>query len=70
MPPSLRYYDTGSVYESDEAASFTKRLIFSGWALVPKVVSVAGQLRGRAPGLRRPRATATPPSTAGGAASG
>ena len=39
MPPSLRYYDTGSVYESDEALSFTKRLIFSGWALVPKVVS-------------------------------
>lgn len=39
IPPSLRYYDTGSVYESPEAASFTKRLIFSGWALVPKVVS-------------------------------
>lgn len=39
VPPSLRYYDTGSVYETDEAMSFTKRLIFSGWALVPKVVS-------------------------------
>lgn len=39
MPPSLRYYDTGSAYESEEAASFTKRLIFSGWMLVPKVVS-------------------------------
>lgn len=39
IPPSLRYYETGSVYESEEAASFTKRLIFSGWALVPKVVS-------------------------------
>lgn len=39
VPPSLRYYDTGSVYESDGASSFTKRLIFSGWALVPKVVS-------------------------------
>jgi hypothetical protein len=35
----LRYYDTGSVYDSAEARSFTKRLIFSGWALVPKVVS-------------------------------
>ena len=39
VPPSLRYYDTGSVYESTEAAGFTKRLIFSGWAVVPKVVS-------------------------------
>ena len=39
MPPSLRYYDAGSVYETDEALSFTKRLIFSGWALVPKVIS-------------------------------
>ena len=39
IPPSMRYYDTGSVYESREAASLTKRLIFSGWAVVPKVVS-------------------------------
>ena len=29
IPPSLRYYDTGSVYESAEAVRFTKRLIFS-----------------------------------------
>ena len=39
VPPSIRYYDTGSVYESEEALGFTKRLIFSGWAVVPKVVS-------------------------------
>ena len=39
IPPSMRYYDAGSAYESAEAASFTKRLIFSGWAVVPKVVS-------------------------------
>lgn len=39
IPPSMRYYDAGSVYESPEAASFTKRLIFSGWSVVPKVVS-------------------------------
>ena len=39
IPPSMRYYDTGSVYESREAASLTKRLIFSGWAVVPKVIS-------------------------------
>ena len=39
IPPSMRYYDTGSVYEAPEAADFTKRLIFSGWTVVPKVVS-------------------------------
>ncbi|MYB03505.1 MAG: hypothetical protein F4011_00150 [Acidimicrobiaceae bacterium] len=39
VPASMRYYDAGSVYESPEAAGFTKRLIFSGWTVVPKVVS-------------------------------
>ncbi|MXV97627.1 MAG: hypothetical protein F4126_05690 [Acidimicrobiaceae bacterium] len=39
VPPSMRYYDTGSVYESPEATGFTKRLIFSGWTVVPKAVS-------------------------------
>ena len=39
IPPSIRYYDAGSVYESAEATGFTKRLIFSGWTVVPKVVS-------------------------------
>ena len=39
VPPSLRYYDTASVYESADAAGFTKRLLFSGWTVVPKVVS-------------------------------
>ena len=39
LPPSIRYYDTGSVYESAGALRFTKRLIFSGWRVVPKVVS-------------------------------
>ena len=39
VPPSMRYYDTGSVYESPQATRFTKRLIFSGWTVVPKVVS-------------------------------
>ena len=39
VPPSIRYYDTGSVYESEETLGFTKRLIFSGWHVVPKVVS-------------------------------
>ena len=35
----MRYYDAGSVYETPEATKFTKRLIFSGWTVVPKVVS-------------------------------
>ena len=39
IPPSLRYYDTGSIYETEEAGELTKRLIFSGWAFVPKVIS-------------------------------
>jgi len=39
VPPSRRYYDTGSVYESEEATSFTKRLIFSGWSVVPRAVA-------------------------------
>ena len=39
VPASMRYYDAGSVYESPEASGFTKRLIFSGWTVVPKVVS-------------------------------
>lgn len=39
VPPSIRYYNTGSVYEEPESLAFTKRLIFSGWQVVPKVVS-------------------------------
>ena len=39
IPPSMRYYRSGSIYESAESARLTKRLIFSGWAVVPKVVS-------------------------------
>ncbi len=39
VPPSVRYYHTGSVYESEGAQRFTKRLMFSGWRVAPKVVS-------------------------------
>jgi hypothetical protein len=46
LPLSLRYYDAGSVYESDAAMRFTKRLIFSGWAVVPKVVSALVSFEG------------------------
>ncbi len=40
LPPSLPYYTAGTNYETEEARSFTKRLVFSGWAVVPKVISV------------------------------
>lgn len=39
VPPSLPYYRADSAYERPESASLTKRLVFSGWAVVPKVVS-------------------------------
>ena len=39
IPPSLRYYDSGSIYESEAARSFTKRVIFSGWTVVPKAIA-------------------------------
>ncbi|MEZ5281753.1 MAG: helicase-related protein [Acidimicrobiales bacterium] len=39
LPPSLPYWSSGSVYDSDEARRFTKRLVFSGWTVVPKVIS-------------------------------
>lgn len=39
LPPALPYYVTGGIFETPEAKEFTKRLIFSAWNLVPKIVS-------------------------------
>lgn len=39
IPPSLPYYDAASRYEAAREVGLTKRLVFSGWAVVPKVVS-------------------------------
>lgn len=39
IPPSLPYYRGSERYERARAAGLSKRLIFSGWAVVPKVVS-------------------------------
>lgn len=39
LPPALPYYDADGVFEAPEARTFTKRLVFSAWKLVPKVVS-------------------------------
>ena len=69
VPPSLRYYDTGSVYESAESARFTKRLIFSGWTVVPKVVSALASFEAERRAFASPEATATPTTTAGAAVS-
>ncbi len=39
LPPALPYYTTGGIFETAEAKTFTKRLVFSAWHLVPKIVS-------------------------------
>src|SRR5690625_1852704 len=38
LPPSMPYYELGEEYAA--AQGFTKRLIFSAWAIVPKAISV------------------------------
>ncbi|WP_062381219.1 DEAD/DEAH box helicase [Demequina pelophila] len=40
LPPSLPYYNPRGAYAEPELADFTKRLIFSAWAVVPKSVAV------------------------------
>ncbi|MEI2702201.1 MAG: helicase-related protein [Baekduia sp.] len=39
LPPALPYYDADGVFDVHEARTFTKRLVFSSWHLVPKVIS-------------------------------
>lgn len=39
LPPSLPYYKSDGVFDEQTARSFTKRLVFSAWHLVPKVIS-------------------------------
>jgi hypothetical protein len=39
MPPSLPYYEPAGPFAHPAASSFTKRLIFSSWAVVPPAVS-------------------------------
>jgi hypothetical protein len=40
LPPSLPYYDPGGAFADPELAGFTKRLVFSAWAVVPKAISL------------------------------
>lgn len=39
IPPSLPYYELGGAYANEDLRAFTKRLIFSSWAVVPKSIS-------------------------------
>lgn len=39
LPPSMPHYEGSAPYERARTAGLTKRLIFSGWAVVPKAVS-------------------------------
>jgi len=39
LPPSLPYYRLGGPFGGPELTKFTKRLVFSSWRVVPKVVA-------------------------------
>ncbi len=39
VPPALPYYDLGGPFSDEAAQRFTKRLVFSTWRLVPRVIS-------------------------------
>ena len=40
LPPSLPYYQLAGAYADPDLRSFTKRLIFSAWTVVPKAIAV------------------------------
>ncbi|WP_313405031.1 helicase-related protein [Aeromicrobium sp.] len=40
LPPSLPYYEMSGAYADPLLKAFTKRLVFSAWAVVPKAISV------------------------------
>lgn len=39
LPPALPYYTLAGPFATEEARRFTKRLIFSSWRVVPKVIA-------------------------------
>jgi hypothetical protein len=39
LPPALPYYQLQGPYVNSAAATFTKRLVFSSWRVVPKVIA-------------------------------
>ena len=40
LPPTLPYWRLGDVFERARESSFTKRLVFSAWQVVPKAVAM------------------------------
>lgn len=40
IPPSLEYVQPSGPYASDRVRTFTKRLVFSAWGVVPKAIAV------------------------------
>ena len=40
VPASYPYYKAGGLFETDEAKSFSKILLFSSWEMVPRMISV------------------------------
>lgn len=40
LPPSLPYYTLDGAYADERLRTFTKRLVFSAWAVVPKAIAV------------------------------
>lgn len=40
IPPSLPYYRLGGPFSDPQLAKFTKRLVFSAWRVVPKVLAI------------------------------
>jgi len=61
LPPALSYYDLGGPFRNHSHAKLTKRLIFSSWRVVPKVVStiLSYEAERRAVKLFQPRAQNT-----------
>lgn len=61
IPPSLPYYEPEPPYDDPKLARFTKRLVFSSWAVVPKaiasLVSYEAERRAMVGRRRRPRNT-------------
>lgn len=39
LPPSMPYYDLAGAYAQPQLRGFTKRLVFSAWAVVPKAIA-------------------------------
>jgi hypothetical protein len=63
MPPSLPYYTPGRPYDDPGLQDFTKRLVFSSWVVVPKVIAclTSYEVERRIMRAFEPEARNTPP---------